>query len=152
MKMEKSINGYIFLIGGNGNQNNNINYDKLDISTLYEKRAISWDNLNIAINDINKNLFESKELGVFIHNNNLFVLGGCNLNDENEIKAWKISFGEFSRYKQFDNIEKINLNYFEKNKSELPFLKDCFINTKNDYCFLACDGICKRIPKTMLKI
>ena len=145
---------YIFLVGGNGNQSININYDKLDISTLYEKRAISWDSLDISINDINKNLFEFNELGVFIHNNNLFVLGGCNLNDENEnrIKAWKISFGEFSRYKLFDNIESINLSYFEKNKSELPFLKNSFINTKNDYCFLTCDGICKRIPKTMLKI
>ncbi len=133
-----------------------INYDKLDISTLYEKRAISWESLDIIINDINKNLFESKELGVFIHNNNLYVLGGCNLISENEnkngIKTWKISFGEFNRYKLFDNIENINLSYFEKNKSDLPFLKDCFINTKNDYCFITCDGICKRIPKAMLKI
>ena len=145
---------YIFLVGGNGNQNININYDKLDISMLCEKRAISWDSLDIAINDINKNLFESKELGVFIHNNNLFILGGCNLNDENEkeIKAWKISFGEFSRYKLFDNIENINLSYFEKNKSELPFLKDCFINTKNEYCYIAVEGICKKIPKTKLNI
>ena len=147
---------YIFLVGGNRIQNININYDKLDISTLYEKRAISWESLDIIINDINKNLFESKELGVFIHNNNLYVLGGCNLISENEnkngIKTWKISFGEFNRYKLFDNIENINLSYFEKNKSDLPFLKDCFINTKNDYCFITCDGICKRIPKAMLKI
>jgi len=81
--------------------------------------------LNITINDINKSLFQSKELGV--HNNNLFVLEGYNLNSENEnknrINTWKISFREFSRY----NIENINLSYFEKNKSELTFLKDCFI-------------------------
>jgi len=143
---------YIFLVGGNGHQNNIINYVKLDISILYEKRTIILENHDIEINDINKSLFASKELGVFIHGYNLYILGGCNLNEENEIKAWKISFEEFSRYKLFDKIENINLTYFEKNKSLLPFLKDYLISTKNNHYFIACDGICKRIPKTMLNI
>ena len=143
---------YIFLVGGNGYQNNIINYIKLDISLLFEKRTIICENYYIEINDINKSLFESKELGVFIHGHNIYVLGGCNLNEESEVKAWKISFEDFSRYKLFDKIENINLTYFENNKSQLPFLKDNFITTKNNYYFIACDGICKRIPKTMLNI
>ncbi len=70
----------IFLVGGNRNQSININYNKLDISALYEKGlylGIVWI-LQLMI------LFQSKELGV--HNNNLFVLGGYNLNSENENK------------------------------------------------------------------
>lgn len=141
---------YIYLVGGNENKDN-INYDKFDISELNERKII-FPYFNIKINNINNNLFESKELGIFVKSKNIFILGGCNLNDGSEIKAWKISFEDFNTDKLFENIENINVSYLEEHKSELLFLKDYFINTINNYYFISSDGICKRIPKSLLKI
>ena len=83
---------YIFLIGGkDDNGKLNEDYDVLNYNAfLNSKFQCYWK--TYSFKDNNNLLLEQKGSGTIYYNNNIYILGGFNLN--NKFLSWKINFEE----------------------------------------------------------
>lgn len=138
---------YIFLIGGKKNINNN-NYDYFDFSSVYDNKMPFWKYYNIAINEFNEFMFNSKGPGIIEVNSKVYVLGGY-INNNKNFMAWKISFGNLDfQEKYIDKIEKFELSDFPKFREGYSFYgQQKFMICEDYYVNISIGGKCESIPR-----
>ena len=118
---------YIFLIGGNdSNGKINEDYDVLNYETFINGKYQSyWKTYSFD----NKLLLQQKLSGIIYQNNNIFIFGGFNL--DNNFFSWKINFEEVLE----DNISVFIKGELDKNykisSAELCDNINNYINQKN---------------------
>lgn len=158
---------YIFLIGGtDDNGQLNEDYDVLNYNVLLNnKYQCYWKTYSFKDNNI---LLEQKGSGIIYCNDNIFIFGGFNLN--NEFLSWKINFEQENEEQMdfnkndFENKYKINSvvpcsninNYinehYNNNNNSFSFCgEQVFINYKEFFVSISFGGKIVIIPNSILK-
>ena len=130
---------YIFLIGGYDSEGRlNEDYDMLNYEVFINgKYQNYWKTYEL---NQKKSLLQRKGNGIIYYNNNIYILGGYNLNND-EFISWKINFTEDKdesilnnrglndkKYKigSIELCDNINNNFRFKNKNSNNNLSFCF--------------------------
>ena len=157
---------YIFLIGGKDSDGKlNEDYDILNYNAfLNHKYQCYWK--TYSFKDINGLLLQQKGSGIIYSNDNIFIFGGFNSN--NEFLSWKINFGKENKDKtDFNKIDSENKyiinsvipcsnikNYVNEkyNKTTFSFCgEQVFINYKDFFVNISFGGKIVIIPNSLLK-
>ena len=156
---------YIFLVGGtDDNGKLNEDYDVLNYNVfLSNKYQCYWKTYFFKDNNI---LLEQKGSGIIYFNDNIFIFGGFNLN--NEFLSWKINFEEEIKDKtdcnkrDFENKYKISSiipcnninNYINKhyNNNSYSFCGEPIFGNYNEFFFnISFGGKIIIFPNSLLK-
>ena len=157
---------YIFLIGGkDSNGKLNEDYDVLNFNTFLSNKYQSYWK-TYSFKDNSNLLLEQKGSGIIYFNDNIFIFGGFNSN--NEFLSWKINFEEENENKMDFNkrdmenkykISSVNLcnninNYINEKYRNISFSfcgEQIFMNYKEFFVNISIGGKIVIIPNSLLK-